>query len=132
MLGGLSIKGEHLVGETVGNTSVLVVDDNKIMRDMLREFLETEGYSVYLCEDGRSALRALKEKRFEIVLTDFQMPEMNGDEMIKQLREDQPETFIVGFSIGNKEQSFLDAGANRFLKKEQLLTDLVPLLKNRN
>ena len=79
-----------------------------------------------------SALRLSKEKQFEIVLTDFQMPEMNGDELIKQLREEQPETFIIGFSIGNKERSFLDAGANHFLKKEQLLTDLVPLLENRN
>ena len=111
---------------------VLVVDDNKIMRDALRGFLETEGYSVLTCEDGLSALKLSKEKQFEIVLTDFQMPEMNGDEMIKQLREDQPETFIIGFSIGNKEQTFLDAGANRFLKKEQLLADLVPLLENRN
>jgi CheY-like chemotaxis protein len=116
----------------MASASVLVVDDNEIMRDTLKGFLETEGYSVVSCEDGPSALRLSKQKRFEIVLTDFQMPEMNGDEMIKQLREDQPETFIVGFSIGNKEQSFLDAGANRFLKKEQLLTDLVPIIENRN
>ncbi len=111
---------------------ILVVDDNKMMRDMLRGFLKTEGYSVHLCEDGHCALKVSKERQFDIVLTNFQMPEMNGDEMIKQLRADQPETYIIGFSIGNKERSFLDAGANRFLKKEQLLTDLMPLLENRN
>lgn len=111
---------------------VLIVDDNKIMRDTLHGFLENEGYRVLTCEDGPSALRLSKENRLEIVLTDFQMPEMNGDEMIKQLRKDQPEMFIIGFSIGNKEQSFLDAGANRFLKKEHLLTGLVPLLEGRN
>ena len=58
----------------MGNASVLVVDDNKIMRDMLRGILEPEGYSVNSCEEGPSALKLASEKQFEIVLTDFQMP----------------------------------------------------------
>ena len=58
----------------MGTASILVVDDNKIMRDTLQGFLETEGYSVVSCGNGFSALRLSKEKRFEIVLTDFQIP----------------------------------------------------------
>lgn len=44
----------------MGQKAILVVDDNKIMRDLLRGFLETEDYSVYLCEDGRCALYFLQ------------------------------------------------------------------------
>ena len=116
----------------MGKASVLVVDDNKIMRDLLRGILESEGYSVISCEDGPSALKLAGEKHFEIVLTDFQMPGMNGDEVVKLLRQQYPDTFIVGFSIGNKKQAFLDAGANQFISKEQLLPDLIPMIENYN
>jgi len=116
----------------VGNASVLVVDDNKIMRDMLRGILEAEGYAVSDCEDGPSALKLAGEKHFEIVLSDFQMPDMNGDEVVKLLRQQQPDTFIVGFSIADKKRVFLEAGANHFISKEQLLSDLIPMIENRN
>ena len=113
------------------NETVLVVDDNKIMRDMLRGILETEGFSVSSCEDGPSAIKLAGEKQFEIVLTDFQMPDMNGDEVVKLVRQQHPNTFIVGFSIANKKQVFLEAGANHFISKEQLLPDLIPTIESR-
>jgi CheY-like chemotaxis protein len=117
---------------SLGNASILVVDDNKTMRDTLQEFMETEGYSVVSCEDGPAALKLAGEKHFEIVLTDFQMPEMNGAEVVKLLRQQYPETFIIGFSLANKKQVFLEAGANQFISKEQLLSDLIPTIENRN
>jgi len=116
----------------VENASVLVVDDNKIMRNMLRGILESEGYSVVSCENGPAALKLASEKHFEIVLTDFQMPEMNGDEVVKLLRQQYPNTFIIGFSLANKKQTFLAAGANQFINKEQLLQDLIPTIECRN
>lgn len=112
--------------------SVLIVDDNKIMRDILRGILESEGYAVISCEDGPTALKLAGEKHFEIVLTDFQMPDMNGDEVVKLLRQQHPNTFIIGFSLANKKQTFLAAGANQFISKEQLLPDLIPTIECRN
>ena len=116
----------------MGSASILVVDDNKMMRDTIRGILEPEGYAVVSCEDGPSALKLAGEKHFEIVLTDFQMPNMNGTEVVKILRQNQPDTFIVGFSLANKKQAFLEAGANQFISKEQLDRDLIPLIKNYN
>ena len=116
----------------MGNVSVLVVDDNSVMRDMLRGILESEGYAVSSCEDGPSALKLAGEKHFEIVLSDFQMPDMNGDEVVKLLRVQQPDTFIVGFSIADKKQAFLEAGADHFISKEQLLPDLITIIESRN
>ena len=116
----------------MGNASILVVDDNKMMRDTLRDILESEGYVVSSCEDGPSALELAAEVRFDIVLSDYQMPDMNGDEVVKLLRQRYPDTFIVGFSIADKKQVFLQAGANHFISKEDLHPDLIPLLENRN
>ena len=116
----------------MGAASILVVDDNKMMRDMLHGILEPAGYIVSSCEDGPSALKLAGEKHFEIVLTDFQMPVMNGDEVVKLLRQQYPNTFIIGFSLANKKQTFLAAGANQFISKEQLLPDLIPTIECRN
>jgi len=114
------------------NASVLVIDDNQVMRDMLRGILESEGYSVNSCEDGPSALKLAGEKNFEIVLSDFQMPDMNGDEVIKLIRQQHPDSFIIGFSIANKKEAFLAAGANHFISKEQLISDLIHTIESRN
>jgi len=99
---------------------------------MLLGILEPEGYFVNSCEDGPSALKLASEKQFEIVLTDFQMPGMNGDEVVKLLRQRHPDTFIVGFSIANKQQAFLTAGANHFISKEQLVPDLIQVIESRS
>ena len=61
------------------------------------------------------------------------MPEMRGDVVCKLLREQNPSVFIVGLSIENKQQDFLDAGADAFILKEEFFTDLDGiLLKSRS
>jgi CheY-like chemotaxis protein len=114
----------------VENASVLVVDDNKMMRETIHGMLESVGYAVISCSNGSSALKLADEKHFEIVLTDFQMPGMNGDEVVKLLRQQHPDIFIVGFSLANKKQAFVEAGANQFINKDQL-QDLIPMMNNR-
>ena len=115
----------------VKKDEVLLVDDNKMMRDTLQGYLEAQGYRVSACEDGPSALILASEKHFDIVLTDFQLPQMNGDEMVCLLRQQRSDRFIVGFSLGNKERAFLEAGADQFISKDQLLTDLIPAIEKR-
>jgi len=117
---------------TVRNETVLIVDDNPMMRESLRGFLEAEGYIVSCCENGPMALDLTKEKRFKIVLTDYRMPEMNGDVVARLLRYQDPDAYIIGFSIASKEKAFLDAGANVFVSKEDILQDIIPLIRNRD
>lgn len=113
------------------NETVLVVEDNKIMRDMLQGILAEKGYRVSACEDAPSALLLAGEKQYDIILTDYQMPHMNGDEMVCLLRQQCPDVYIIGFSLANKKQLFLEAGADQFIGKEQLLADLIPVIENR-
>jgi len=122
-----SKKGTDVAGE-----EVLVVDDNKLTRDVLKMFLEAEDYSVTCCTDGMSALDLAKEKRFGTFLVDYRMPGMNGDEVTVLLRRSYPEACIIGYSIENKEQAFLAAGADTFILKDDIDKQLSPLLKNRS
>jgi CheY-like chemotaxis protein len=112
-------------GTKVIKEGVLVVEDNKTTRDILRTILESEGYAVTCCADGSSAIDIAKEKGFNAFLVDYRMSAMNGVEATAVLRRLHPEKFIIGFSIENKEQDFLEAGADVFVRKDDLYRWLV-------
>ncbi|RMH69494.1 MAG: response regulator [Gemmatimonadetes bacterium] len=65
---------------------VLVVDDDTVIRKMLKVPLEARSYDVTLCKDGREALEAVKNNDFGIIISDIMMPDMNGYELCKQIR----------------------------------------------
>lgn len=111
--------------------AILVIDDDKSTRDSLQMFLEFEGFVVCSCENGASALDLISKINFEILLIDYRMPEMNGDELTRQLRPLCPDAFILGFSVESNDQAFLKADADAFVRKDRLVHDLVPLINNR-
>ena len=67
---------------------LLVVDDNKVNRLLLARSLELQGHSVASAENGRVALEMLRRDPFELVLLDMEMPEMNGFEVLEQMKRD--------------------------------------------
>ena len=94
-------------------------------------FLEFEGFIVYCCEKGRSALDRVKELRFDLILIDYSMPEMNGDEVTRMMRYFCQDTFLVGMSLENREKEFIAADADAFIIKDRLIQDLVSLIDTR-
>ncbi|HEY4643208.1 MAG TPA: response regulator, partial [Bacteroidota bacterium] len=74
---------------------ILVVDDEKIIRESLSFILEKEGYEVSEAPNGAEALKQLKQKRVDIVLTDLEMPEMKGIELLEKVTRQFPETFVM-------------------------------------
>ncbi len=66
---------------------VLVVDDDRGVREALAEFLETLDYSVHTAEDGQDALKKFKQDEIDIILADLIMPNMDGMELLKRIRE---------------------------------------------
>ena len=67
--------------------SVLVVDDDRIIRELLQSILSKKGYKTYMAEDGPSGLRTAREGDIDLILLDWMMPGMNGLEVLKRLKK---------------------------------------------
>jgi two-component system response regulator HydG len=67
--------------------SVLFVDDEDILRMLMRDQLSAEGYEVDTADDGDTALEILHKKSFDLLLIDIRMPRMNGIELLKEIRK---------------------------------------------
>jgi len=67
---------------------ILVVDDTEMNRDMLSTLVEADGHKAFLAENGRLALESIKTNSFDLILLDVMMPEMNGYQVLEQLKSD--------------------------------------------
>jgi two-component system, OmpR family, alkaline phosphatase synthesis response regulator PhoP len=67
--------------------TILVVDDELSIRTVVRSYLESEGYTVLLCENGRQALNLIEQHRPTLLILDLMLPEMDGLEIATQLRQ---------------------------------------------
>ena len=73
---------------SIPTSSLLVVDDNSMNRIMLSRYITKLGYQATLVENGRQALEKLQAEPFDLVLLDVQMPEMDGYQVLEQLKAD--------------------------------------------
>ena len=113
--------------------SVLIVEDDHISRRMLAKALTTEGHRVVSVENGRKALDSYKNEFFQIVLTDWNMPEMNGLELCQAIRERHSSSyvFIILLTSRDSKQDIiagLEAGADDYLTKPFDPTELIARL----
>ena len=76
-------------------TKVLVVDDDELIRDLLCKVLAHAGYAVRAASDGLNAIRHMEETRFDVILTDVAMPQMDGLELLTKIRDRWPESRVV-------------------------------------
>ena len=81
---------------------ILVVEDEKIVREAIRQILESEGYCVFEAPHGAIAMRLLQEHPIDLVITDLLMPEQEGLETILQIRQLRPELKIIAISGGGR------------------------------
>jgi two-component system, NtrC family, response regulator AtoC len=99
---------------------VLVVDDDQLMLSFLSRALTEDGYHVETAAEGSSAINRIKQRDFDLVLTDLIMPGMSGVELMKAAKETRPETKFVIItahgSIGNAVEA-MKAGASDYLTK---------------
>lgn len=76
-------------------TSVLVVDDTEVIRDLLTEVLRNDGYQVDKAVDGIEAVKMVTGKGYDLVITDMHMPKQNGLLTAHKIREIAPTTWVV-------------------------------------
>ncbi len=102
---------------------ILIVDDDALMRDMLRKALSKSGFDVSVATNGREAVALQRESAFDLLLTDLVMPEQEGLETIMIFRQQYPQVRIVAMSGGGRGSaaSYLEVaaklGAERILAK---------------
>ncbi len=111
------------------NIKVLIVDDDPVIRNSLKEILIKEGYAVYEAENGKEALEKINDINPDIVLADYLMPEMDGISLCRAIKND-PDTLDIGVilitGINDLETRVkgLSAGADDFLTKPFFLPEL--------
>ncbi len=102
--------------------TILAVDDSKTMRDMVSFTLKGAGYSVLLAEDGVDALNVLGGNSVDLIITDINMPNMNGIELVRQVRgggshRATPILILTTESGQEQKQAGRDAGATGWIVK---------------
>lgn len=119
--------------------TVLIVNDDQMQLDLLRDLLEPEGYKVFVAQNGLRALEITRTIRIEIIISDVVMPEMNGMELCRRLKKDShtagiPLLLVSG--IRKEEASLLEgfqAGADDYLeipfRHEELLVKVARLIE---
>lgn len=90
--------GEDSLMEERATARILVVDDDAGVREVIRSMLESAGYDVLAAENGREAMKILKDARVDLILTDLVMPEQEGIETIKTLRREYPDLKVIAMS----------------------------------
>ncbi|MFM9035573.1 MAG: response regulator transcription factor [Mycobacterium sp.] len=111
---------------------ILVVDDDRAVRESLRRSLSFNGYTVDLAEDGVEALEAIANERPEAVVLDVMMPRLDGLEVCRQLRstgDDLPILVLTARDSVSERVAGLDAGADDYLPKPFALEELLARLR---
>ena len=112
---------------------ILFVDDDNAILDLVNRYLTREGYAVSLADSGRKALHMLKEKDFDIIFTDFKMPEIDGIELLSAIKEYRPETEVIivtGHGTMETAVKAMKIGSYDYLQKPFKL-DLLKLIIDR-
>jgi two-component system, cell cycle response regulator CpdR len=111
----------------VGRHRILVVDDESTVRDTIKMLLQFEGHDVETAESGRDALAIIQKEKFDLILTDFAMPVMTGEELataIKALLPKQPVGMITAYAGMLQASGEPVKGTDFLISKPFALTDL--------
>jgi CheY-like chemotaxis protein len=114
--------------EALPNTAVLCIDDDRVVLECEKDFLETFGYSVETASSGREGLELAGRHSFDVVIVDYCMPEMNGQELAIAMRQLKPRASIIMLSgmadLGGRPLEAVDA----FVVKDCLASQLLPTI----
>ena len=112
------------------NDVILIVEDEKSLREVLSSKLVLEGYTVYAAANGQEGLNLALEKHPNLVLLDIVMPVMDGMEMLQELRKDEwganvPVILLTNLNDSDKEFESMEKGAFGYLVKSDWKIDEV-------
>lgn len=117
--------------------NILIIDDEQIVLKTISRFLESRGYGVEVAQSGREALEKVQREKFDLILSDVRMPDMNGIETLKSIREKYqrennykvPTVVITGYSSDEAQDQAAELGAVDFLYKPFELDEFYSIIK---
>ncbi len=112
--------------------NVLVIDDDTLTTELIREILISEGYQCQICQSVKSLQKCLKKVDFDIFFIDLMIDGLQGINLIKEIRDRFPEAIIIvitGLSAGEFLQDVIEAGADHYFNKPINAVDLLKRLK---
>ncbi|PKN29841.1 MAG: Fis family transcriptional regulator [Deltaproteobacteria bacterium HGW-Deltaproteobacteria-21] len=112
--------------------SILVVDDERSMREFLEILLSREGYDVTLASSGENAFEILEQKKFDLVVTDIKMKDIDGLEVLKKTKELSPESIVViisAFATAETAVQAMKEGAYDYIPKPFKVREFKRILK---
>ncbi|MBU3715351.1 MAG: sigma-54-dependent Fis family transcriptional regulator [Ferruginibacter sp.] len=113
--------------------SILIIDDEKSIRNVLKDILQHEGYQVEEAPDGEQGIKQFQSKTFDLVLCDIKMPKMDGMEVLQQMMAVNPEIPVIMISGHGSIENAVEAvkkGAYDFISKPPDLNRLLITLRN--
>ncbi len=112
---------------------ILITDDERSIRNALKEILEYEKHEIDLAEDGQIAYDLIKNKEYDLILSDIKMPKLDGIELLKRVKSenpDQPFIMITGHGDVETAVDAIQKGAYDFIQKPLDLNRLLITVKN--
>lgn len=113
--------------------NILVVDDDRSMREFLDILLTGEGYNVSLAESGEKGCEILEEKSFDLVITDIRMRDINGIDVLKKAKEIDPDMLVVmisAFATADTAVEAMKEGAYDYIPKPFKVRDFKQIVKD--
>lgn len=110
---------------------ILVVDDERLIRNVIREYLENEKYEVFEAENGLDALRVLETNKVDLIILDIMMPRMDGFETLKEIRKtkDTPVIMLSAMKEEEDKLSSFNLGVDDYITKPFSPKELVARVK---
>ena len=114
---------------------ILVVEDNMDTYELMRFILELNGYDTFLAMNGRDGVNATRKQMPDLILMDLSMPEMDGWEATRRIRENPktasiPLIVVTAHALPAERQRALDAGCDGYMTKPMDLPELVELVNS--
>ena len=112
---------------------ILVVDDEKSIREILQIFLTNEGYSVSVANNGAVAIEDIKKDIFDLIITDMNMPKASGLDLLKSAKQVSPDTIVILVTAFGTTDSAVEAmklGAYDYIQKPFQMDDIRLVVKN--
>ncbi|UCG77366.1 MAG: sigma-54-dependent Fis family transcriptional regulator [Nitrospirota bacterium] len=116
----------------MADNRILVIDDEAIVRVSCQRVLTPEGFDVIVVPSGREAIDRLEKEKFDLVLTDLKMPDMDGLEVLKTIKSRWPELIVIiitGYGTISTAVQAIKLGAFEYIEKPFTPEDILNIVK---